>query len=130
MISNVINVIRNKAHYSALSGATDEEIEKAQTILNTSFAEDYKDYIREFGIVSYQGHELTGICGFERLNVVDVTLAKRRNNPKVPQNYYVIEQTNMDGAIIWQDSTGVIYRAFHDEEPERLCGSLMEYVDT
>ena len=74
------------------------------------------------------GHELTGLGASSRLNVVDVTLEERQRNLNISPDWYVIEQTNIDGMVIWQSETGEIYQAVN-EAGKKICGSLMEYIE-
>lgn len=73
------------------------------------------------------GHELTGICKAARLNVVDVTQDERQYN-SVPVDWYVIEQTNIDGIVIWQTASGTIYETCPGSEADKICDSLEEYI--
>ena len=78
--------------------------------MSLSFSKDYKLYLSRCGFATYEGHELTGICKAKRLNVVDVTINERTISPNIPENWYVIEQLNIDGIVIWQSGTGDIYQ--------------------
>ena len=84
--------------------------------------------IKEYGAVTFSGHELTGICNSKRLNVVDVTKEERKYN-KVPEDWYVIEQANIDDIVIWQDTNGAVYQTMPNKKPIKLCNSLLEYID-
>lgn len=66
---------------------------------------------RALGVASYEGHELTGVCPFPRLSVVSVTQQERAANPAIPSAWYVLEQTNIDDLVIWQDASGAVYQA-------------------
>ena len=85
------------------------------------------DSMRYYGAASYYGHELTGICKAARLNVVDVTQDERQYN-SVPVDWYVIEQTNIDGIVIWQTASGTIYETCPGSEADKICDSLEEYI--
>ena len=125
----VIESLKQKRNFFSLNGATDMEIEHAQKMLNLVFADDYIDYLRAFGLASFEGHELTGICAFTRLNVVDVTKRERDKMPSIAPDWYVIEETNMDDVVIWQDSVGGIYRTVANTSTIKLCDSLIDYVN-
>ncbi len=104
-------------------------ISSAEKELGVIFSPEYMEYLKEFGAASYYGHELTGICKSSRLNVVDVTITERENNPIVPKNWYVIEQANIDGIVIWQAETGEIYQTAPNAVPLKLYDSLGEYIE-
>lgn len=111
------------------SGAVDEnEIMKVEDTLGVKFADEYRAYISNFGTASFYGHELTGICeGDASINVVDVTLEERAYFPNIPRGWYVVEQTHIDGIVIWQDEDGCIYRATPNSVV-KICNSLREYI--
>lgn len=108
-------------------GRTDEEIESAEKQLGVRFALDFRCYLKGIGLVSFDGHELTGICKSTRLNVVDVTLAQRERFSEAG-SWYVIEEANIDGIIIWQSSSGDIYQTAPGRKAQKIYSSLAEYV--
>ena len=83
---------------------------------------------KTIGNMSLPGHELTGVCGSKRLNVVPVTL-EERSNTTVPLDWYVLEQANIDGIVLWQDKSGAVYQTAPHIKPRKLCGSLAEYIE-
>lgn len=54
-------IIKTKPDYIGANGRTDTEIEKAENELGITFAEDYREYLREIGLACFDGHELTGL---------------------------------------------------------------------
>lgn len=71
---------------------------------------------------------LTGICNSPRLNVVDVTICERENNPDVPKYWYVLEQANIDGIVIWQNQKGEVYQTQPCREIKMIANSIVEYI--
>ena len=129
-MASVVEVLQQKQSFISKQGATDAEIKQAEEMLDIRFASDYRDYLKAFGIASYRGHELTGICNSARLNVVDVTRREREKDAYIHFSGYVIEVTNMDGIVIWQDGDGSVYQTVAGVAPVRLCRSLTEYIDS
>lgn len=127
-MKDILNLIKNKSKFYSIGNISEENIKEAELILNIRFASDYRMIIKEYGAVSFSGHELTGICNSKRLNVVDVTKEERKYN-KVPEDWYVIEQANIDDIVIWQDTNGVVYQTMPNKKPIKLCNSLLEYID-
>lgn len=123
-----ISILKEKPMYIGSKGATIAEIIDAETKLSVSFSKEYKHYLSSVGFAIYEGHELTGICKAKRLNVVDVTLSERNITPDVPADWYVIEQLNIDGIVIWQSTTGAIYQTSPNTKPKKICDSLIEYI--
>ena len=127
-MKDILNLIKNKSKFYSIGNISEENIKEAELILNIKFASDYRMIIKEYGAVTFSGHELTGICNSKRLNVVDVTKEERKYN-KVPEDWYVIEQANIDDIVIWQDTNGAVYQTMPNKKPIKLCNSLLEYID-
>lgn len=128
-MKNILKIINSKENLYHMTGATTDEINSAEKELKLVFHKDYKDYVSHYGYISYGSHELTGICSFPRLNVVNVTQDERKCNPSIPQNYYVIEQTNIDGIVVWQSPEGNIYQSTPNHSLKEIAASLSEYIE-
>ena len=127
-MKDFISILKEKPMYIGSKGATNAEIIEAEAKLFVSFSKEYKHYLSSVGFAIYEGHELTGICKAKRLNVVDVTLSERSITPDIPDDWYVIEQLNIDGIVIWQSTIGTIYQASPNTKPKKICDSLVEYI--
>lgn len=125
----LIETLKSKKYFRSEEGVTEEQIRAAEIELNLHFADDYIDYVRAFGTASYEGHELTGICSFESLNVVEVTQLERSHLNSIPASWYVIEQVHIDGIVIWQATSGEIYRTVNVGKPKLINNSLLEYIE-
>lgn len=126
---NLISMLKSRTDIYYLKGATDEDIRRAEIDLGLEFAQDYHDLLSEYGVISWDGHEFTGICSSNRLNVVDVTRNERHKNLKVSMDMYVVEIVNIDSIVIWQSLSGEIFKTVMDSEPVKLCSSLVEYIN-
>lgn len=124
---NIIDVISSLKAYDYALGATFKEIEEAQKVLGLVFADEYIRYLSEFGAITYYGHELTGITPINRLSVVSVTTDLKQFH-KVPNSFYVIEELNIDGIVIWQDYTSSIFQSTPDTVPIKISDSLADYI--
>lgn len=127
-MNDLISCLKNKPMFIGSKGASNAQIAEAEEQLTVSFSKEYKHYLTTIGFAIYEGHELTGICKAKRLNVVDVTLSERNLTHDVPNDWYVIEQLNIDGIVIWQSTTGEIYQTSPNTEPEKICESLADYI--
>lgn len=125
---NRIIDIHTMPGFISLKGAPQAKLDAAQQALATTFAPEYAAYARAYGAASFVGHELTGICDFPRLSVVSVTREERALNPKISQTWYVIEQTHMDGVVIWQAPSGEVYQAQPSASPVLIADSMAEYL--
>ena len=108
---------------------SDSAITECEQKLSVKFSDDYKECVRQYGALSYYGHELTGVVSSPRLNVVDVTNEEKKVNSGLPNNWYVIEQTGMDGIVIWQADSGEIFQSFPTGAYKKICNSLAEYIE-
>lgn len=126
-MSNIIEALKNAPDYIGGTGRTEEEIRNAEELLGVKFAPDYRCYLKEIGLTCFDGHELTGICKPARLNVVDVTTVQRNLHPEA-YSWYVIEETNIDGIVIWQSTAGAIYKTAPGIRTRKVFDSLIEYI--
>lgn len=127
MIS-IIDALRNKPFLFAQDGASVDAISSAETILGICFADDYREYLKAFGVATYQGHELTGISDVVRLSVTEITPQLRDCHSEACQGWYVVENTQIDGIVIWQSPNGRVYRSSPGQIPVQIASSLVEYV--
>ena len=124
----IVNLLRAQSAFASAKAPTAQEVAMAEQTLGVTFAADYRDYVTALGVASYEGHELTGVCPFPRLNVVSVTRQERAANPAIPSSWYVLEQTNIDDLVIWQDASGAVYQAIPGHVPEKICATMQEYI--
>jgi len=127
-MSDITSVLSALPHFIALKGTDDTSIKNVEATLELQFADEYITYLKAFGVASADGHELTGICTSQRLNVVDVTINERTNNPDVPSDWYVIEQANIDGIVIWQNLKGEVYQTQPCYDSIKIANSIVEYI--
>lgn len=127
-MADIISKLSMLPDFHALAGASEEQVAHAEHALSLRFADDYRQYVRAFGVVSAAGHELTGVCAFERLNVVDVTMAQRNIFPALPRDWYVLEEANIDGIVLWQNGAGEIFQTQAGAAPIKIASSICEYL--
>ncbi len=127
-MDNIIDILINMPDYIGSNGRTDEEIRQVEKAIGVSFAEDYRKYLSEIGLACFDGHELTGITQTNRLNVASVTKEKREQFGNIVSSWYVIEETNIFGIVIWQSSDGIIYESAPNSTTKKIASSLAEYI--
>lgn len=125
-MNDIVAFLKNKESISYIGETNNNLISDAEGKLNVQFADDYRAYISAFGVASFDGHELTGICSSKRLNVIDVTTEEREE--LIPKEFYVIERLNIDGIVIWQSNTGLIYESQKKRSPQMIAETLIEYL--
>lgn len=128
-MSKIVDVIKNAPDFICGAGVSEDEIRVAESALNIKFSNEYKIYLKEIGLASYDMHELTGICKQDRLDVIKVTQNARKYFPDLSDKY-VVEETSIDGIVIWQDSSGAIYQAIPNLPIEKIANSLADYIET
>ena len=126
-MSTFVEMLKNNPDTLFGKGSTSEEITNAENALQLSFAPEYKDYLSTLTLVAFEGRELTGLCKSKRLNVVDVTLAQRKLIPDMPSDLYVVEETNIDGIVIWQNQAGKVFQTAPNACTMNVADSLAEY---
>lgn len=126
-MSNIVAALRSFPDFIGGKGCNENAIASAEQALGLSFAVDYQEYLSAFGLASFDGHELTGICKSPRLDVVKVTLDEQKHSPDA-SGWYVVEQANIDDIVIWQSPVGAIYQTVYGLSPRKLCDSLVAYV--
>lgn len=124
----IVDVINSLPELLPLKAATEMQITDAEIQLRVSFSSEYKEYLSAFGAIMADGIELSGIAKSEHRNVVALTKKEWGLNPKVPHTMYVIENTCVDGIIIWQDTTGTVYQTNPDSIPIKIADSLKDYI--
>lgn len=124
---NIAETIRRIPDIIVGNPADDSQIQAAEQCLGVVFSSEYKEYLREFGTVMFDGHEISGIGPAKHMNVTFLTLNERSLNDAFPSNIYVIENLG-DGALICQDESGKIF-VRENNASRILCDSLSEYID-
>ena len=97
-------------------GVSEEEIIHAEEELGLRFPDDYRQYLKEFGTVSfYHPHrthmmfdaEWTGVNTEQKYrDVVITTLEERKRYPDFPHNAFVIENMGVPGMSVICDTEG------------------------
>ena len=109
-------------------GASKEQIERAEKRLNLKFSEEYKEYLKEFGAISFFGNEWSGLNIDGYFNVVNMTEDEKALNESFPKKHFVIENIGVDSIFIISNEDGKIY-SIQCDKIEFLCNSLSEYLD-
>lgn len=127
-MENIIDALKSIPDYIGSTGRTEEIILKAESSLGVAFAQDYRQYLGTIGLACFDGHEFTGLTNIARLDVVTVTKEQRAINANIPESWYVVEETNMDGIVIWQNELGQVYQTSSSGVPQKIASSLLEYI--
>lgn len=127
-MSKLTDKINSIPNLLSTGGCTNEQISEAEKKLNLTFPEDFIEYTKNYGVISFFGTELTGLNVDGYLNVVDATLQEQKNNNNFPENCFVLENLYIDGILAVSDESGKVYSLQYDKK-ELLCNSFSEYLD-
>lgn len=127
-MSNIITKIKGIPNLYHATGCTTRQLKEAQNELGIEFPEEYIDYVKEYGAISFYGTEWTGLNVDGYLNVVEVTKQERELNSAFPADCFVVENQGIEGLIAISDGKGCIYSLQYDKK-ELLCESLVEYLE-
>lgn len=127
-MEKIIQTVNSLSDLLPLKAATEMQIAEAEQQLGLHFAEEYKEYLAAFGAIMADGVELTGIARSEHRNVVSVTRKEWVLNTKILHTMYVVEDSHIDGIVIWQDADGRIYRSIPSAEATQIADSLSDYL--
>lgn len=119
----IVEIFDAKEDLIAGKGVPAEKIAEAEKELKLSFDKEYREYLLTYGLIMCNGHELTGLGKSERTHVVFVTKQMKELKTGIPDDWYVLENENMDGAIIWQDAKGNVYF-----NTKKVCSSFSEFI--
>lgn len=127
MKSDVLTAITRLENLHFLTPATESQVQKAEEELGLKFADEYREYVLKYGVISAKNIELTGITTAKRLDVVAVTKQERLLN-SIPQDMYVLENIAIEGIIILQDCSGNVFSITQNEPLKCICKSLSDYI--
>ncbi len=129
MMSALTQKMSSMKSFKSRTPATKEQIKCAEEELGLTFTKEYSEYLAEFGCASVYGHEFTGICKSARLNVVQVTNELKKINKDIPCDWYVIEEINVDGIAVWQNSKGVVFSMTPNCVAKKIANSFLDYIN-
>lgn len=127
-MSSLVKKIKSSPNALFGKGVSAEEIAKAEEKLQLKFAKEYCDYLSAFTVVAIDGRELTGLSNSKRVNVVAVTESQRRLNQNAPADLYVVEEANIDGIVVWQNESGMVYQTAPGAKMIKVADSLESYL--
>ena len=128
-MSNIISTLKRLPGMENTAPASNDTICDAEKKLNLKFADDYRKYLATFGTVCSDLIAVSGLGGKSFSDVVNLTTKCQSVNEQIPNNFYVIEDVGVDGLVIWQDASGVVYQSVPLREPEKIHDSLSDYLE-
>ena len=129
-MSKIIDVINNLENLLSLKPAGSDDISNIEIELALPLAEEYKEYLLEFGAIIADDIELTGVAKSKNRDVIQVTKREWALIDKISHSLYVVENVGIDGIVIWQDGSGVIYESLPNHEAIKIADSLVDYINS
>ena len=124
-----IDNIKKNNLYRFSQPADITKIKNAEKHLLVEFAPDYVDLLQCIGSCMCFGHEINGLTEKENLNVILATEEQREKNPDIPADWYAIEDTHMDGIVIWQNKNSEIYQSKPGSPPQKIASNLEQLIN-
>ena len=124
---SIVDEIKKVPKLYHTKGCKTSQIKDAQKMLGITFPEEYVDYVKEYGAISFYGTEWMGLNVDGYLNVVEATMQERKINNYFPTDCFVIENLGIDGIITIADEKGVVYSLQYSKK-EKICNSITEYL--
>ena len=124
---SIVDEIKKIPKLYHTKGCITSQIKDAQKMLGITFPEEYVDYVKEYGAISFYGTEWMGLNVDGYLNVVEATMQERKINNDFPTDCFVIENLGIDGIITIADEKGIVYSLQYSKK-EKICNSITEYL--
>ncbi len=129
MENRIIEVIESLDDMRFLTPADENAVSAAEEALGLRFADEYREYVKKYGVISSVEVELTGVTEAKRLDVVAVTERERELTEDFPEDMYVVENVGIDGILVLQNSKGEIFYIAPGRRAEKVANSLAEYIE-
>lgn len=124
----LIEEIRKIGKLYHAQGCDESQIKKAEKDLNMEFPNEYKEYLKEYGAISFFGTEWTGLNVEEYIDVVRVTVKERELNKNFPLKYFVLENLGIDGLLTIVSENGKVFSWNPDGKINLIAENLVDYL--
>lgn len=91
-----------------LQGIENATVQQMQSRVGVTFPEDYATFLKHYGALSVNSHEIFGHAPGSHMDVVENTLQERERTEGLGQ-FVVIENTGFDGILLVMDESSRIY---------------------
>jgi len=124
----LIEEIREIEKLYHAQGCDESQIKKAEKDLNMEFPNEYKEYLKEYGAISFFGTEWTGLNVEDYIDVVRVTVKERELNKNFPLKYFVLENLGIDGLLTIVSENGKVFSWNPDGKINLIAENLVDYL--
>ncbi|HEM6303218.1 TPA: SMI1/KNR4 family protein [Streptococcus suis] len=127
-MSQLLEKIKTVEGLYSSSPASEQEVVEAESKLRLTFPADYKDYLKEFGVISFYGTEWNGLKGDTWTDVVATTLEARSLYENFPKEKFILEDLHFDNMLVLADSTGKVF-LWHNGLEKEIHSSISSYLE-
>ncbi|MDY4446074.1 SMI1/KNR4 family protein [Campylobacter sp.] len=128
-MNSLLKKIEAKSKIYTAKPCTDLMIVEAERKLGLSFSDEYRDYLRNYGALSFLSYEFTGLGVDDYIDVVEVTKRERELNNNFPKDAIVIEDTGLESLLILQNTEGNIFE-YRLGKQKKIYNSFKEYLNS
>lgn len=129
-MKKLISEIEKKYKVYRAAGCTADAVIAAEKSLGVRFSEEYRNYVMEYGAISFGPNEFTGLAVDDYIDVVTVTKREKELNQAFPKNSIVIQNLGIEGIIIIQDEDGTIYQMDESGKKKFAANGFVDYLKT
>ncbi len=127
-MNNIVEKIKTIPKLYHAKGCTTSQIKEAQNELGLEFPEEFIDYVKAYGAISFYGTEWTGLNVEGYLNVVEITKQEQELSTDFPKDCFVLENQGIDGILTIVNEKGQVFSLQYGKK-ELMCNSISEYLD-
>lgn len=124
--NDIVSVVESGSSLYKGKGVSEAEITKAEAELNVNFADDFRVFLGRYGYAMINGHEILGLG--ESPDLIEATKAERAKGHDIDDGWYVVEELNIDGIVVWQEASGAIYQTVAGARRVPVARNLSEYL--
>ncbi|MBP9583283.1 MAG: SMI1/KNR4 family protein [Ignavibacterium sp.] len=128
-MSNIFEEINKKQKMFKTKPVNEDAIKEAEIKLGRAFSDEYKNYLLQFGAISFSSTELTGLNIEKYANVVDVTLKEIEINEEFPKDCIVLENIGVEGILILINSKDQVFE-WKNNSAIKIHENMAEYLRT
>lgn len=121
---NITEIVDSYSRKRATGAISEDKIISAENVLGLHFSPEYRELLTNYGSLFLKGEEFLGV------EVVDITLKAREEYSDFPPSMYVISNTYIDGILLVQDISGVVYTYQPELGIQKIAVSLSEYISS
>lgn len=129
-MKEIIERIKEKTKLYHAAGCSVEQIIAAERQLGLRFSDEYRNYVLQYGAISFGAHEFTGLNVDAYIDVIAVTKQEREARDRFPLDCIVVQQLGIEGLILVQDEDGVVYQLDETDQRKYVADSFAAYLTT